>query len=872
MSFFYTMIRWIPSSSLRRQLQTLVWVAITPLLLLALAENIVDRSRKEAEIKEHVMSLAHLAAGNLERYIDNTKPLLLVTSLTEVVQKGDPPSVNAFLRDIHQRYPEYANFGVADLQGNIFASALPMKIPVNTADLYWFQQTLKSRAFTVGEYQIGRITGIEVIVFAHPVFDRAGQMKFVLFASMDLNWLNRIWKNIQLLPDSTLTATDRNGTILFRYPLPNGFIGKNLAQVPIIKAMLAQEKGLTETDGLDETNRIYAFTVADSPDSKIHLAVGAAKAAVLAPIQHSLILNLTMILLVILFGLFLAKLFCRRFIMKPIKALQEATSRFAAGDFSHRINLSDGDNELIALTQLVDRMAESIEAERALREKTEGLTKTILDSVDEGFIIIDPEYRIVSANRAFGELVKAPASDIIGRHCHEVAHHLDQPCFMTGEECAVRLTFSSGEPHRAIHTHYDHEKNQVYVELKSYPMKDGTGQVTAVIETLINITETRKLENQLRHAQKMEAIGTIAGGIAHDFNNLLNVIIGYAGMLEMHMSPDDPQLHGVQEILKAGDRAAQLTRGLLTFSRKQVMEIKTVNLNDIVDGFKKMLSRIIGEDIDLRVVLSNEELIAKVDMVQIEQVLMNLAANARDAMPQGGALTIETALVEIDRAFIKMHRYGEIGRYALITVADTGTGMDQSTQEKIFEPYFTTKGIGQGTGLGLAIVYGIVTGHNGYIHCYSETGQGTTFRIFIPLVVAVAEKIETVEAIAPPGGTETVLLAEDDAHVRDITKAILEEFGYTVIEAVEGHDAVERFKANKDKIRLLLFDLIMPGKNGKDAYEEIKMIQPDIRIIFISGYTMDIIQRIGIEAGIEFISKPVLPTVLLLKVRDELDR
>ncbi|MDI6729023.1 MAG: ATP-binding protein, partial [Thermodesulfovibrionales bacterium] len=496
---------------------------------------------------------------------------------------------------------------------------------------------------------------------------------------------------------------------------------------------------------------------------------------------------------------------------------------------------------------------------------SEVFLKSILDRCD-------PEYKITLANRAYCEQTKFSCEDIVGRHCYEVSHHLDKPCFMADVECAPRHTFMTGEPYRAIHTHYDKEGNPVYVETKSFPMKDSTGKIYAVIETQNNITEKKRLEEQLRHAQKMEAIGTLAGGIAHDFNNLLNVIIGYGAMMQMKMKPDDPQMEQLKEILVAGDKAAQLTRGLLTFSRKQAMEIRTVNLNDIVEGFKKMLSRIIGEDIELKITLSEKDLTAKADIVQIEQVLMNLAANARDAMPKGGTLTIETRPVRIDREFIKAHGYGEPGMYALITVSDTGTGMDEKTRERIFEPYFTTKEIGRGTGLGLAIVYGIVKQHNGYINCYSEPGNGTTFKIYIPLIKEGAERTEEAGAAIPKAGTETILIAEDEANVRKLMADVLKGHGYKVIEASDGENAVDKFKENKDRVHLLLFDLIMPKKNGKDAYEDIKGIRHDMKAIFMSGYAKDIIRRFGIEESIEFISKPVPPNELLRKVREKLDK
>jgi CheY-like chemotaxis protein len=260
------------------------------------------------------------------------------------------------------------------------------------------------------------------------------------------------------------------------------------------------------------------------------------------------------------------------------------------------------------------------------------------------------------------------------------------------------------------------------------------------------------------------------------------------------------------------------------------------------------------------------------DSGQIEQVLMNLATNARDAMPHGGLLTIETELVELDEQYIKTHAVEAPGMYARISVTDTGIGMDEKTRERIFEPFFTTKEMGRGTGLGLAIVYGIIKQHNGYINVYSEPGKGTTFRIYIPLIKPEFKEVESMVLSAPKGGTETILIAEDDTEVRRITKEVLENFGYKVIEAVNGVDAINKFIENKDRIRLLLFDLIMPKKNGREAYEEIRKIMPDIKVLFTSGYPADIIHEKGVlEEGINFISKPVSPDDLLRKVREVLD-
>jgi signal transduction histidine kinase len=400
---------------------------------------------------------------------------------------------------------------------------------------------------------------------------------------------------------------------------------------------------------------------------------------------------------------------------------------------------------------------------------------------------------------------------------------------------------------------------------------------TALLKALENIkketAEKKKLEEMLLHSQKMEAIGQLAGGIAHDFNNMLSAIIGFGGLINMNMSDDDPNRTYLKEILAAGERASHLTQGLLTFSRKQIINPKPVSLNEIIRSIEKLLKRIIREDIELKTILADRDLTVMADPGQIEQVLMNLTTNARDAMPHGGILTISTELIRLDNEFIKTHGYGETREYALISVSDTGMGMDEKTKERIFEPFFTTKELGKGTGLGLAIVYGIIKQHNGYINCYSEPCKGTTFRIYMPLISPEFEKIQPAAVPELKGGSETVLVAEDDTVIRKLTRSVLERFGYKVIEAFDGEDAIRKFMDNKNRIHILLFDVIMPKKNGKEAYEEIKKIRPDIKSIFISGYTADIIHEKGIlDEGMNFISKPVSPRDILRKVREVLDR
>ena len=394
----------------------------------------------------------------------------------------------------------------------------------------------------------------------------------------------------------------------------------------------------------------------------------------------------------------------------------------------------------------------------------------------------------------------------------------------------------------------------------------------AALGTAYDITERRNLEEQLLQSQKMEAIGLLAGGVAHDFNNILTAIIGYSNLVKAKITADDLR-HHVDQILESANRAAHLTHGLLAFSRKQVLDPKPVDINEIIVNVGKLLVRLIGEDIDLKLVLSPECMTVLADGGQIEQVLMNLATNARDAMPHGGSLTIATKRMKIDAAFIKQYVYDSSGEYAVVTVADTGTGMERKTLDRIFEPFFTTKETGKGTGLGLSIVYGIIKQHEGFISVASEPGKGSSFSISLRLLHPRECRDEAqLPDEAARGGSETVLLAEDDETVRNLTKTVLAEAGYNVITAADGEEALAKFSGDTQRINLLLLDVIMPKKNGREVYEEALRMRPDIKTLFISGYAGGVFRKdVSPDARLNFIPKPVSPTELLKKVRETLD-
>jgi CheY-like chemotaxis protein len=370
----------------------------------------------------------------------------------------------------------------------------------------------------------------------------------------------------------------------------------------------------------------------------------------------------------------------------------------------------------------------------------------------------------------------------------------------------------------------------------------------------------------------MEAIGTLTSGIAHDFNNVLTAIIGYANVIKMKLAADDPLRSCALQILAATERAAGMTQSLLTFGKKQHVTLKPVNLNAVISRSLGVLRGLLREAVTLTADLSRDELIVPADPGQIERVLMNLASNARDAMPGGGSVRIATGVTELGDDFIRGHGYGKKGRYAVITFSDTGTGMDEQTRKRAFEPFFTTKETGKGVGLGLAIVYGVIKQHKGFITVYSEPGTGTAFKTYLPLAGAGAPDRATPSPPVPEGGGETVLVAEDDADARRTSTSLLEQFGYTVVEAGNGADAVRLFREHRDAISLVMLDAVMPDKTGRETYEEIVKIKPGVKALFTSGYPSDFVQGKGlVGSGMPFVSKPISPRELLNKIREVIE-
>jgi len=541
-------------------------------------------------------------------------------------------------------------------------------------------------------------------------------------------------------------------------------------------------------------------------------------------------------------------------------------------------NVSDNLGQHIGYANVIRDITERKKAEVSLRASEEQF-RLLVDGVhDYALIMLAPNGIIAVWNKGAERIKGYKAEEIIGQHFS---------CFFTAEDVA------RGHPQevldRAVEIgHYEEEGERVrkdgtriWVYVVVTALRSDNGGLRGFIKVTRDLTDGKRidqrqrgLEEQIQRSQKMEAFGQLAGGVAHDFNNLLTVISGYSELLLGMLPSNDPKREAVKAVSEAGERAAVLTRQLLSFSRKAILETKVLDLNEVVKETASMLRRMIGEDILLTTVLDPNLNRVKVDPGQMGQVLMNLAINARDAMPQGGKLTVETSNCRLDEAYTAQHLDFKPGNYILLAISDSGSGMTPEVQSHVFEPFFTTKGPGKGTGLGLATVYGIIKQSGGNINLYSELDHGTTFKIYLPVNDEQAQPLgDGRQGALVTGGTETVLLVEDEDAVRAIAMLALQTQGYTVLHAASGKKALGVIEKHRGRIDLLVTDVVMPGMSGRELAETVHRQLPDLKVLYLSGYTDDAVVRHGIlQSDVAFLQKPYTPLSLARKVREVLDK
>jgi len=522
--------------------------------------------------------------------------------------------------------------------------------------------------------------------------------------------------------------------------------------------------------------------------------------------------------------------------------------------------------DMTPIKEAAERLKES---ERRYRE--------LFDSVSDLIYRQDLDGKFVSVNHAVTDIFGYSINELIGRKASDFMKPELRPLF---ESEYLQKVKTRGH-HEGVSAYFAKDGRKFYLEYRSQLIRPPNGEpfisgiARDVTERILAQREIKKLEKQVLQAQKMEAIGTLAGGVAHDFNNILQAILGYTQILLMSKSEDDPDVQNLKQIEMAVKRASELTHQLLAFSQKVKSELRPINLNQEVREVEKLLRRTIPKMINIELRLAEDLKVINADAAQLEQVIMNLCVNARDAMPEGGSIIIETENVFMDDEYCKEHLGSKAGSYVMLSISDTGDGMDKETLEHIFEPFFTTKDVGKGTGLGLAMVYGIVENHDGYITCYSEPGKGTNFKIYFPVIDAEPYRIEDVkqeDLSGLKGNGETLLLVDDEDSLRELGKTILEEFGYKVILANNGESALKTYEAQKSDISIVVLDLIMPGMGGSQCLEKLLEIDPDAKVVIASGYAVNGETKRAIDAGAKgFVRKPYEVKQFLRTVREALD-
>jgi|GEM_PF-1855575 len=575
-------------------------------------------------------------------------------------------------------------------------------------------------------------------------------------------------------------------------------------------------------------------------------------------------------LVLFLFLVAVSSLFFVSRYIAPLRKLTGALRTFATGVYDLPAVAGRRD-EIGLLMSEFRRMAEDL---KARREELEAAAKALgqaagewqntFDSMTDLVSVHDSEYRIVKANRAMAAFLGTEPGDLSGKKCYTA--YTGKPDFCPG--CSISMESGMGAPSKVE----IRSSGGVPLLVGTSPIRDERGEVTGFVHVARDLSEQKKLESQLVMSRKMEAVGRLAGGIAHDFNNLLTAIIGYSEFLDARFPEDDPSKREIREIRKAANHAASLTHQLLAYSRKQILQPRVIGINSVISELDEMLRRLIGEDIEFVTKLDPALWKVKADPGQVSQVVMNLAINARDAMPGGGKLTLETENVFLDDEDCRRRGVMESGPYAMLAVSDTGTGMDEETITRMFDPFFTTKKMGKGTGLGLSTVYGIVKQSRGYIWVYSEPGRGSTFKVYLPKTEESEGPVA--ETASPPvdsPGDKTVLVVDDDVGVLKLASEHLARSGYRVLSAMDGEDALRVADAHDGEIALLVTDVIMPKMGGKELSRHLAERRPGIKVLFMSGYTDNAIVHHGeLEEGAAFLQKPFSPESLAMKVREVL--
>src|SRR5512140_1194759 len=855
-------------SSIRSKLILLGVLALIPVVLLTVINSWYHGRTEVAAANHRMAKTLDFAIIHEEDIIRETHQILAMLADVPILHEGGKP-VSEILARLLKNSPQYTNFVVCRPDGQVIASAVLLATTLNFSDRPYFRDLIGNKSFTIGQYVVGRITGKPIIVFGYPVLDRQGKVTTVLLAPLDLSHVTKFEAelDVQAPANSTYVKLDSHGSVLSAYPEAQVFGRGNPLEKSLFQGIAKEKKGSFEAVGADGVERLFLFSPYRSPLNKEggYALLGIPTKAIFAEVDRLFVMNLKVLSITAVLFLAIIWIGGNTLIVRPIGVLVDSSKRLAAGDLAARSGLVSTQGEFGQLGRTFDEMAEEIQR----REGEFARLAMAVEQSAEAIVLTDRQGKILYVNPAFERITGYSAEEAVGktsRILHSGKH--DESFYRQMWEALLRGEVWEG------HFINRRKDGTLYEEDATIsPVRDSAGEIVSFVAVKRDVTRLLSLEKQLRMAQKMEAVGTLAGGIAHDFNNALTVIIGFGEMLKRRIKTEPQAVADLDQILGSAERASGLTRQLLTFARRQIIDPVNLDLNLVVTDLEKLLRKVTREDIGIKVIPAESPATILADRGQIDQVLMNLCLNARDAMPAGGRLVIETGATSLEEGTMKQYPYMKAGRYVVLSVTDTGIGMDEKTRERVFEPFFTTKGPDKGTGLGLAVVYGIVKQHNGFIHVYSEPGKGSTFRVYFPAVDAPPDtKIAASHAVTL-GGNETILLTEDEESVRTMMEQTLKSYGYRVLAACDGEEAVDIFRRQGEEIAIAVLDVVMPKMGGKQAYDEMIKRIPELKVLFLSGYSFNAIHDdFVLRPGLPFLQKPFGPEALARKVREVLDR
>ena len=852
------------SLGLRARLMILVLAAVAPFVLLIGMVARQHRFNERSNAEQTALDQASALADRLDSRFGAIETVLLTLGHSVSANPKDSLRNDELLRNVAKELPnEFAHFAVFTKNG----------IPIGTSDTLSSGRRRPILASTApkdtllsfdiqGPTRLYQTEGPLAIAISHQ--DSATGVR--VMGLVTVARLQREFSGSAIPRGAVTTIMDPRGTVIFRSREPSTWLGKNVSATPLFAASLSRHMGTAAVRDLDGGDVFAGFVTARHVPWIVQ--VGSPQMLAFAKERADFWRAIGFGSLALLVAIVLAWTQATRIIV-PMKTMVRDASLLSQGDLSHRSTLAASQDEIGVLSKTLNAMAETLEKREEALRKSEMRFRAIIENVDDMVVILGPDGRRRYVSPAMSRNLAYTQEELLALTPQEMIHPSDWPA-ITELLRAVLLSHGASVSGQARYRHKD----------GSWRIFDGTMMnlldvpgVEGLVINLRDVTEQAALEGDLRQAQKMESVGQLAGGVAHDFNNLLTVITGRIDFLIGAPNIDEEQQADLAEIKKAAERAAELTRQLLAFSRKQLLQPRVLDLNRTLDEFEPMLRRLIGEDIRIDIEHGHQLGSISADPGQLQQILMNLALNARDAMPSGGVITFRTANESAVNGAGSPAMQVAPGEYVMLEVTDTGLGMDPATQARIFEPFFTTKGQGKGTGLGLSTVYGIVKQSGGGISVASTLAAGTVFRVYFPRAAgyALAEAAEKAHD-ASQLGTETILLVEDDTSVRKLVERVLKSRGYDVLAAEDGGDALQLASDVRLAVDLVLTDIVMPQMSGRELVEALQTGRPALRVLYMSGYTDDEIVRRGLhDPGMSFIQKPFTAENLAMQVRKVLD-